>query len=216
MQFTYGKGGTLQTSIYPINSRPTTNIDPNVGDFVGPKGKANPMKHWRKQLQPYYTSHSKQITINQIENPSISILTDIVSDHTIYNELLSTNHCIGTNTTNGCVGGSHNIRRSGSTIVNPNYCTSTKQYLQKRCKTFDQNQKIGKKIGLNQYKLTTCSNTNTGCPVIYKPSNTAFQTQGGVTAEGYTAKIKEQSIEQNPYNPSKKLESICISYTNHK
>ena len=205
MLFTFGKGGTLQTSTYAINSRPTSNVDPNVGKFHGPGlGKANPQKHWRKQLQPYYPSNSKQITIEQVDR---SILTKIKTDHVIYNELLSTSHCIGITTPEGCKGGSHNIRRSGSTIIKPNYCSSTRQYLQKRCKTFEQNQTIGKKINLNTYNSTRCfSDCNN---IIHKPNNSTFKIQGAATAESYTEKIKEYAREQNSYNPSKKTQPEC-------
>lgn len=205
MLFTYGKGGILQTSTYRINSRPTTNNDPNIGHFIGPgHGKPNPLKQWRKQLQPYYKSNSKQVTFNDIDQ---SILTDAEITHVTYNELLSTPHCVGIDTTDGCKGGSYNIRRSGSTIIKPNYCTSTKQYLQKRCKTYEQNQTIGKKLNATNYDSTRCfSDCNY---VTYKPNNATFQIQGSATAEGYTAKIKQDAVEQNPYNPSKKTQPEC-------
>ena len=239
MLFTYGKGGTLQQSTYPINSRPATNVDPSLNDFRGPgHGKPNPMKHWRKQLQPYYHSNSTQITIDQIENPSVSILTNVVNDHVLTNQLLSTNDCIGIKTPEGCKGGSYNIRRSGSTIINPKYSTSTRQYLQKKCKSFEQNQKRGKKTNhtTSSYQYTNCFVNcsyldNPLTPTIkhttyvtHKASNPSFQTQGSVTAEGYIAKIKEQEIQKNNHDQtksilklkhSKKLEPECCKKTDH-
>ena len=58
-----------------------------------------------------------------------------------------------------CRGGTNKIRRSGSTIHGSNYCSSTKQYLQRRCKTYEQNQLYGKVVDSdkNLYQSTRCS-----------------------------------------------------------
>ena len=202
----YGKGGTQKRVAAPVNSRPFNNKTTDL--FVGSFGKPNPIKHWRKQLMPHYESNSTKITITDIENPSTTVYTDNLEHcNIIYDQLLSTNKCIGVDTEKGCVGGSHNIRRSGSTIYGPNYCSTTKQYLQKRCKTYEQNQTIGKKLNATNYGSTRCfSNCNY---VTYKPNNSTFQIQGSTTAEGYTAKIKEDALEQNPFNPSKKTQPEC-------
>jgi hypothetical protein len=208
MLFTYGKSGVLQTSAFPSNNRPPTNLNP----ASGPPFKPNPMKHWRKQLMPLNPTSSTQISIDQMDNPSISVLTTQTSEHVIYNELLRTTTCLGVDTDNGCVGGTSNVRRSGSTIVSPKYSSSTKQYLQKRGKSFEQNQGIGQRISGNVYYSTIPSYDLSGnnCKtVIYKPSNSAFKTQGAATAEGYTAKVKYETLSSHSYNPGKKKEPEC-------
>ena len=218
MLFTYGKGGVLQTTTFPSNDRPSTNVHPASGPG---HGKPNPMKHWRKQLMPLNPTSSTQVTTGQVDNPSISVLSTQKSSHVIYNELLRTTSCLGVDTAKGCVGGTNNVRRSGSTIVSAKYSTSTKQYLQKRGRSFEQNQGIGQQKSGNVYYSTMPSYDSSGnvCKtVIYKPSNSTFKTQGAVTAEGYTAKVKYDTVSTNPYDPGKKKqpEECCDTTKNSK
>jgi len=210
MLFTYGKGGVLQTTTVPSNNRPPTNVNP----ASGPPFKPNPMKQWRKQLIPLNPTSSTRVTIDQIDNPSVSVLSSQPSCHIIYNQLLRTSSCLGIETPDGCVGGTNNVRRSGSTIVSPKYSTSTKQYLQKKGKSFEQNQSIGKEKSKPVYYSTIPSYNSTGdiCKtVIYKPSNRLFKTQGAVTSEGYTSKMRNDAAEVNPYNPAKKTQPECCT-----
>ena len=212
MNYTYyGKGGTQQRVAAPVNSRPFTNINTDL--FKGSFGKPNPIKHWRKQLMPYYESNSTKITITDIENPSTTVYTnDLEQCNILYDQILSTNKCIGVKTENGCVGGSHNIRRSGSTLYGPNYCSSTKQYLQKRCKTYEQNMMVGTVIDKTQnlYNSTICNDSNTKC-VVYKKNNATFNTIDSVVASNYVSKRKNDAINRAPYNPNKKLEQACVT-----
>jgi len=215
MLFTYGKATFVQKSVYPSNDRPSTNLDA-VG---GPKNmksgyaKPNPLKHWRKQLMPNNPTSSKQISIDQTLNPSISIVSEQTQNcNIIYSGVIKTSTCLGIKTPEGCVGGSNNIRRSGNSKISPNYSTSTKQYLQKRGKSFEQNYSIGKKKDAYVYYSTMPSYQENGdiCKtVIYKPNNAIFKTQGAVTSAGYTAKIKQDYSDVNSYNPNKKLEQPC-------
>jgi hypothetical protein len=215
MLFTYGKGGTLQTSTIPSNNRPPTNTDTNL---VGSSshGKPFPIKHWRKQLIPTNPTSSTQVSISQMDNPSVSILTSHSDNkHVVYNELLSTPSCLGVNTENGCVGGTNNVRRRATTVMSAKYSSSTKQYLQKRGKTFEQNQLKGTQISGYSYNSTMPSydkNNNQCKSVIYKPSNSVFKTQGAVTSGGYTDKIKQDSLcECIDTNPLKKNQQECCS-----
>ena len=211
MLYTYGKGGEQKKSIYPMNSRATTNKD-DLSILQSQSGKPNPIKHWRKQLQPYYTNYSTKITISDVENPGVSVNTDLEQCNIFYDQVISTNKCIGIDTENGCVGGSHNIRRSGSTLYGPNYCSSTKQYLQRRCKTYEQNMMVGQVIDKtkNLYKSTVCNtdDSKTKC-VVYKKNNNTFNTIDSVVASNYVSKRKNDAISRVPYNPNKKLEQAC-------
>ena len=207
----YGKGGTQHRVAFPVNSKPFTNIDTQL--VTSSFGKPNPIKHWRKQLMPYYESNSTKITITDIENPSTTVYTnDLEQCNILYDQILFTNKCIGVKTENGCVGGSHNIRRSGSTLYGPNYCSSTKQYLQKRCKTYEQNMMVGKVIDKTQnlYNSTICNSedSKTKC-VVYKKNNTTFNTIDSVVASNYVSKRKTDAMNRVPYNPNKKLEQAC-------
>lgn len=206
----YGKGGSQQRVAVPVNSRPFNNTDTQT--FTGSFGKPNPIKHWRKQLMPHYESNSTKITISDVENPGVSVNTDLEQCNIFYDQVISTNKCIGIDTENGCVGGSHNIRRSGSTLYGPNYCSSTKQYLQRRCKTYEQNMMVGQVIDKtkNLYKSTVCNtdDSKTKC-VVYKKNNNTFNTIDSVVASNYVSKRKNDAISRVPYNPNKKLEQAC-------
>ena len=69
MNFTWKDKST--NSVVPTNSRPYTNNDPNLQTLPRTSFKANPIKHWRKQLQPVYPSKSsKQVSLDPINAPT--------------------------------------------------------------------------------------------------------------------------------------------------
>ena len=228
MIYTYGKGGETLNSAIPKNSRPFSNVD--VTSFGNSFGKPNPIKHWRKQLMPYYNTKSSQMPIYLIENPSTTINTDTTKlnlddecNNILFEQVLSTmTTCEGVKkevTQNGvisnttCSGGTNHIRRSGSTLYGDKYCSSTRQYLQRKCKTFEQNMMVGKPIDLDKNLFKTTSNSNKdneGC-VTYKQTNSSFNTIDAVVASNYVSKKKAGAINRNPYNPNKKLEQFCVN-----
>lgn len=213
MIYTYrGKGGETHKGIVPMNNRPFTNEDPVSTNQSF--GKPNPIKHWRKQLFPYYPSSSNKVTINILETPNTLNFTDLLDCSEIFEQVESLPTCDGViNENNTCSGGTNHIRRSGTTLYNPKYCSSTRQYLQRRCKTFEQNAMIGKKVDLDKYLFST-----TTCPgpdpksrcVVYKQNNSSFNTINSVESSNYVSKKKINAIKLNPYNPQKKLES-CLT-----
>jgi hypothetical protein len=104
------------------------------------------------------------------------------------------------------------VRTSG--IVKKNYYTSTKQYLESRCQSFQQNQynflrkgnravKPGANASLdNQYAANQSNKycqTSTDCamPVYYKPNNSQFAQQGGVSASSFITRLKYDTITNN-------------------
>ena len=208
MLYTYGKGGEQKRSIYPINSRASTNKD-DLSILQTQTGKPNPIKHWRKQLQPYYANNSTKVTINDIENPSTTIISSITQNNSIYTQVISTPNCDGINTENGCKGGTANIRRSGSTIYNQNYCSSTRQYLQRKCKSFEQNMMVGKLVDADKHTYLSTQGDNNTC-IVYKTNNGTFNMIDSVVASNYTSKRKTDAMNKNKYNPNKKLEQSCV------
>ena len=213
MIYTYkGKGGETHTGIVPMNNRPFTNEMPvNAKSSFG---KPNPIKHWRKQLIPYYKTSSDLITINLLETPSTINFTDLTDCTQVFEQVPSLPTCDGVkNENNSCTGGTNHIRRSGSTLYNKKYCSSTKQYLQKRCKTFEQNMMVGKPLDLDKFLFNSTSNvgndTKYNC-ITYKQSNPSLNMIGSAVASNYTSKKKNNAINLNPYNPQKKLE-LCLN-----
>lgn len=206
MNYTYK--GPATSIAYPSNQPHFTKYD----TCVNVPGKPNPIKHWRKQLAPYVNNYTVQShpTIRDIDgavktqNPLNSISKGAI-------DILHTNKCYGIPNNNQCVTGSNAIRRSANTIINKNFCWNSKQYLQSRCKTYDQNQQIGKNISGNKYLSGSCVNKcnlnldNVG--VIYKPNNTQFQQQGSVTSGSRIAKLKYDTIR----NSTNKYDSLLAN-----
>jgi hypothetical protein len=210
MLYTYGKGGEQKRSIYPVNSRASTNKD-DLSVIQLQSGKPNPIKHWRKQLQPYYANNSTKVTISDVENPSTTTISSIseCQNNAIYTQVISTPNCDGINTETGCKGGTANIRRSGSTIYGPNYCSSTRQYLQRRCKSFEQNMMVGKVVNADKNTYLSTQGDNNTC-IVYKTNNGTFNTIDSVVASNFISKRRTDAINQNKYNPNKKLEQSCV------
>lgn len=197
-------------SVVPTNSRPFFNGDPNLNSIPRVAFKANPIKHWRKQLKPYYATNSKQVSINSIDAPSsVNYIKDTTTDCSVSNyQLLKENvdilnECNGIRLTDGsCTGGTNHVTRAANTNINRSYHTSHSQYLQRKCKTYERNQHIGKKVDGkdNTFYSSSCSLLNsTECnkEVIYKPSNSAFHTQGAVSASAATLRRKNKALTQN-------------------
>jgi hypothetical protein len=214
MRFTYPETKTLieKKIAVPMNSRQPNEYDSDI--FLGAPFKPNPIKHWRKQLFSNYQSKSKP-TIDDLENPNNCIISE-VDTNLLYTHIISTTTCDGLYADGQCRGGTNNIRRT-STILKPNYYSSTKQYLQKRCKTFEQNQSIGKYINDNNYKSTMCysDDSKTKC-VVYKPKyiTTNYKQDDCMVSSNYISKKKQDALNMNTYNPKKKLDS-CTSCKYH-
>jgi hypothetical protein len=158
-----------------------------------------PLKIWRKRLQPDQGQVSSKVTINQIEGTSVFVTKN--ADHCIQTDITPVDTCCQ----------KIKIRRTGG--YNPGYCTTTREYLQRRCKTYDQNQLQGKKILGKEYTYTSGEGSEppptklgdrsiakvTGVcnQIIIKPSNTRFQVQGGVVASSRTNRIKYDTVMSN-------------------
>ena len=212
---TKNQGLVVRNAIVPTNSRPFTANDPIVSvssddplelkknPFGRPFGKANPLKHWRKQLMPEYaTKSSKQVSLDRVNAPSGAILSkcDCSSSNAqlLKENIIILNSCTGTRDGNRCVGGSHNVRRSASTNLNKNYYRNYSKYLQAKCRTYESNTHLGAKNDNNTYQGSKCHTES--CPnkqIIYKPSNTAFMQQGSVSSSANTLRKRNNAITNN-------------------
>lgn len=147
-----------------------------------------PLKIWRKRLNPDGPSGTK-VTLNQVfgtgtsvtENPVHCIQTDIP-------KIMETIH----------------IRRSGGRPktcdgqLQSKTCMSTREYLQKRGRTFDQNQAQGQKVAPYTFQSGQASKDPDHCTQItVKPSNTTFKVQGGVSSSARTNNLKYETIQSN-------------------
>lgn len=89
------------------------------------------------------------------------------------------------------------VVRSASTVIQPNYYTSSTQYLQSKCKTYSQNQ-VSYNRNVNGVGKPDCQSSNENCNVnTYNPDNKKFSTQGAVSASERLLRLKYDTIESS-------------------
>jgi len=154
-----------------------------------------PQKVWRKRLNSVNGAARTKVTLNQINGTSTSVTSNPI--HCVVEDVTRIKEDCHSKRANGeCTA----IRRC-SGPVSRQYCTTTREYLQKRCKTYDQNQLKGKKLA--DYTYTSGSGfenpgvTGTCNKIIIKPSNTTFGVQGGVSSSSRTNRLKYDTVMAN-------------------
>lgn len=202
----------------PSNSRPFHNQDTNLQTISRTQFKPNPIKHWRKQLYPYYkTKSSKKVTIQQLDAPGtgITINSDNVdceseNIHILKENITMLNECDGIKVyleehinNSKCIGGTNHIRRSANTNISKNYHRNYHSYLKSKCRTYEDNARLGSQNQDGTYKSSKCStikkSDGTTCDkqIIYKPSNSIFSVQGAVSASSNIIRKKNDAIYKN-------------------
>lgn len=157
------------------------------------KKLSRPLKIWRKRLNSDSTS---KVTLNQINGTSVSV-TNVPVCASIQTEITHLKEDCHSSRKNGeCTA----IRRNAG-ICSKNYCTTTKEYLQKRTKTYDQNQNKGRR--LSEYTYTSGQGSESSdvtgvCnKIVIKHSNRSFEQQAGVTSSARTNKLKYEAVTRN-------------------
>jgi hypothetical protein len=156
-----------------------------------------PQKVWRKRLNSAHGVTRTKVSLNQINGTSTSVTSNPIQ--CVQEEIFQIKENCHSKRANGeCTA----IRRSSGPVTR-DYCTTTREYLQKRCKTYDQNELKGKKI--DDYTFTSGSGSEgkgvTGtCNIItIKPSNTVFGVQGGVSSSSRTNRLKYDTVMANAH-----------------
>ena len=172
---------------------------------------ANPLKIYRKEIANKSTvstcSRRASLKIDEFDRPGGSIINTNFSSSA--NGLISTvdnvlpnNICEEPGTCLAFLSPAMNAKRrcrsagmihqkyNGKNL--PKYFTDAKQYLHSRNYTFDQNQ--------FRYPVSDPSYC-----VTYKPNNTQFAQQGGVTASSLTARLKYDAIQTAAVQTAKPL-----------
>ena len=219
----------------PSNSRPFHNEDTNLQSISRTPFKPNPIKHWRKQLLPYYdTKSSKQVTIQQLEAPGTGITIDsdnincdsqniriLKENITMLNECNGIKVYLEDSVNNSkCVGGTNHIRRSANTNMSKNYHRNYHSYLKSKCKTYEDNARLGSQNDDGTYRSSKCStikqSDGTTCdkPIIYKPSNKMFSVQGAVSSSSNTIRKKNDAIYKNNASLKTTYKNGIISINN--
>ena len=148
--------------------------------------KAQPIKHYRKQ----YTSSTfaRNNSVNIMDKPSDNIVTNLNQDLLKENNFNSFLTQYLVNNRNKCCDindkyKSNSLIKSATTVLDSSYCSTNKQLLYKRCKTFNQN------LPLNNNK-TKCSLDQFNCNTTFNPSNKRYQVQGPITSSARIAALK--------------------------
>ena len=203
------------------------------------KFNANPLKHYRKQyvLESNY-SFSNNSYIGILDKPGSYIVSnkDCSNNPNIdtnmylhiiglkdecspqigdksYNSSLNRTICIASNPQ------SLIIKRANTKLDN-NYCSSQKEYIYKKCKTFEQNLPSNNDIDVENGTFTNCVNNGDNinkinCKTTFNPSNRRYQVQGPVTSSSRIASLKygcNNWINNEPASNTKC--QIYIDYNN--
>jgi hypothetical protein len=237
MNFTYKQPyvtwkGPSTGSAVPAWSRPL--INNNNGANTGTSFAARPIKHWRKQLVPAANSGiSTNAGVGMpMDRPGGSVYlgatVDCSSCPVILAELIPTTkntvfdsftvapsgECVACNPET-------NIIKSAVTLLNKNYYSDTKGYLQSRCQTYDQKLSTTPIPGNSYINSTThepippsdsptgsqvyytencskkCTTNNSRVTTIYKPNNQQYSQQGAVDSSSRLTRLKYNTITKN-------------------
>lgn len=219
--FKSSKGANSTYAVQPGWSRPY------VGDDMAPPQckKPNPIKHWRKQLVPNNTTSraGRQIPFDKPGSTVYLGVTNIdckchddSNVTTIVNNILNNknNQCIPGVKCNPMLPSSDHRRRGttaglqekkiNKTATHPNgqqFCYSSKQYLRKRCRTYDQRLSSGTHVpGKDtEYYANTCEppcGYNSRNKFIRNPNNKQFGVQGAVDSSSRIQRLKLNTINK--------------------
>ena len=195
--------------------------------------KAQPIKHYRRQLTDLGNqskTDSNYSFIGNLDKPGNNIITQNTSLNCNNNELLTQtihimNKHIDCNLDPSiCIHPQSLILKSANTNLTKEYSTSNKEFLYKRCKTFEQNTKqysIIDTSGVNYFKTKNsnipCIDSSINCINTIGYSNAKYKVQGPISSSARTAALKYNSarfnqktfyIENTDYNVFGKTENF--------
>lgn len=207
------------------NTRPFTNKD-YTNNAVYKFGSQRPMRHYRKsKIKPigHYThSRATSTTMNQLmDTPGQNTGTQ-----KLCSQVATDANFIGDETmvfhNNSCCQGIRDTAKALKLVrhqcsTSPGYSYTYKQYLQKRCSTFEQksfnfagvednnNLKPGAPNTYTNIYRANCTNNPFNCSrVAYKPNNYQFAKQGAVSSSLRTLKTTLATIQTAQY-----LNTLC-------
>ena len=229
MNFTYKQPyvtwkGPSTGSAVPTWSRPL--INNNNGANTGTSFAARPIKHWRKQLVPAANSGvgTNAGVGMPMDRPGGSVYLGATVDCSNcpvnLAELIPTTKNIIFDTTKDASGNcvacnpETNIIKSAVTLLNKNYFSDTKGYLQSRGQTYDQKLSINPIPGNNYTSQPSdsstgsqvyytdncskkCTTNNSRVTTIYKPNNQQYSQQGAVSSSSRLDRLKYNTITKN-------------------
>ena len=181
--------------------------------------RAKPIKHYRKQYTNTNQSngYSNQSFVGNLDKPNNNSTTNLNSDmlcndyHIVNNYILNLQDNTTCNDNGNCF-----IIKPSNTVLNKSYSSSHKEYLNKKCKTYDKNLPMASLLNNNNNNNNNNNCSNTGCNIYYKPSNKKYSTQGPVSSSARTATIKYNNIKENTNNFNVQCCEYLLKKTNIK
>jgi hypothetical protein len=164
--------------------------------------KAQPINHYRKQYISS-TSTTNNSFIGSLDKPGNNIFTLLSKDQLQDNSFNSIcQQYLINNTNNNCLDlfkdlnaykyrGS-SIIKTATTVLDPSYCSSHKELLYKKCKTFNQNLPLNNDIDIsNGTTLSSkCLSDQFNCRTTFNPSNKRYQVQGPISSSSRIAALR--------------------------
>jgi hypothetical protein len=208
------KGDSLKGNVAHI-IKPSTNKD-YTNNQPAPFGKPRPLKHHRlgRNVNNYPVSNSYYQNILQkiMNTPSATIINSEINVEDFSSISYSVDYIPIINDTQNptsktcspsfcCNEERKAIKRvaSPNTNVKDKYCLSSREYLQKRCLTYEQNSYDFYNKDDKKYVFQCRVSTDGKCKeAFYNPSNQLFPVEGAVSNSNYTSKIKNNAILNNP------------------
>ena len=217
--------GTSTTRNHTTNSAVSSNSNPaSIEQNSNPKytGKANPIKHWRKQLIPAQGIgsgiSSGKVSVSQVmDRPggSTLLVNHLSSDcsncpqnmkNYISKDSQSTvEHCYRNCITDSdgnkiVISNPARIQRPASTVIDKKYYTTSKSYLKNRVKLYEQNQTLSKSgiqspTGFNSTNCCSNGSNDSTVKVYYNPNNSGFSKEGAVTSSTRMVKLNYETIQ---------------------
>lgn len=201
--------GNATYAATPGWSRP---IEPDQNEPLAPYGKPNPIKHWRKQLEPYSNTSKTGATI-PFDRPGSTVYLGVSADcddldgpgvvinipNTKNTVFPDGKYEIGPNGSRVCISCNpeNNVIRSAMNekLINPvngqepkrKYCFSSAQYLRQKCKTYEQ-------------RLSGTAVAGVDYTQNYNNNKTGPQTQRATTCEDNSCNSGDILIIKKPSN----------------
>ena len=204
------------------------------------KFNARPINHYRKEysIENNITSKSNNSVIGTFNKPGNYIVTSNKDNNCLNCDTKNTtNLAINIKDDNNCCENTkyydknkHKLYVTGnnpknlvikraSTVINDfSYCSTNKELLEKKCKTYLKNLPNNTDININNGTMLNCNENN--CKITYNPSNKRYNNQGAISSSARTSALKYCNqdvssrrcyIENTDYNNKVNLSSRDIN-----
>ena len=181
-----------------IESRKIRVVHPELQNKHNLRPLPRPLKHWRRQLNPNNMSGTQKVKVSDVMDKPGSY---IVSQNKVCSDCLTASNIESYINKDISCSNNCKTRIRNVTYISNNIFTSSKEYLQNRIKTYEQNNKI-QKIPNNNY-FNPPNDSKSGSQTfysLYKPSYLNLENQQNNT-QSYFLDCSMVTVIYKPTNP---------------